>query len=71
MKSFKNSNLNLCLKKSEFEKEENTKNIYFVENKQGHNLDFFLYKKILNQEDFINKTYSLDKKCLNENLNTK
>ena len=71
MKLFKNSNLDLCLKKSEFGKEENTKNIYFIENKQGHNLDFFLYKKILNQEDFINKTYSVDKECLDEKLNTK
>ena len=27
-----------------YKKEENTKNIYFIENKQGHNLDFIYIK---------------------------
>ena len=71
MELFKNLNLNLCLKKSKYKLETNSNDVYFVENTQGHNLDFSLFKMILNKEDFINETYSLDKKCLKESLNTK
>ena len=71
MELFKNLNFNLCLKKSKYKLETNSNDVYFVENTQGHNLDFSLFKMILNKEDFINETYSLDKKCLKESLNTK